>query len=108
MKFSVEFDTLTCDIDLLGEILRDRFFDQNDHELGCHGTFTLRPEVKKMPSEVDEEDGIIWTCATAEFNGMVVEMRYFWDGDGTLEFSLPDCLLSNDDCKKTHGWTRLV
>ena len=108
MKFSMEFDTLTCDPNMLGEILRDKFFDQNDNTVGCYNTFILRPEAKKMPDEVQKEDCITWTCATLDFNGLIVKMRYFWDSDGELEFSLPDCLLYNYDCKKTHIWKRLT
>ncbi len=34
-----------------------------------------------------------------------IECRYYWDGDGTLVFFLPDGqYLVNSDCKKDHGW----
>lgn len=34
-----------------------------------------------------------------------IECRYYWDGDGTLVFILPEGqYLVNSDCKKDHGW----
>jgi len=37
--------------------------------------------------------------------GQVI-VGWFWDGDGVLEFYIPSLglLLTNDDCKKDHGW----
>jgi len=38
-------------------------------------------------------------------NWVEIECRYFWDGDGTLIFILPEGkYLINTDCKKDHDW----
>jgi hypothetical protein len=32
-------------------------------------------------------------------------MKYYWDGDGQLEFHFPDgSILMNTDCKKDYRW----
>ena len=96
-----------------GEYLRGLFFDQSDGKYGCYSTFNLNNGVLKLPDETivisDEETDPYdwyddnWTWTKAELNGIV--MRYHWDGDGTLEFILPDgSMLSNDDCKKDYNW----
>lgn len=86
----------------LGEILRKKFFKK---ELGCYSCFSLREDVIEYPNYIDA-DGNSWTCAKLRVTGNeVVEMRYFWDGDGTLAFLFQDGRhIENIDCKKTHGW----
>lgn len=111
MKLRIEFDTLSCDPNLLGELLRDKFFDQDDMEgsVGCYTTFKLRPDVKELPDMPNEEEpSCPWHCAELYLNDIRVEMSYYWEGDGTLMFVLPDCIISNDDCKKDYGWERDV
>lgn len=108
------------DPDILGELLRDRFFNQNPQGcfFGCVSCFELREGVKKEKEEPvewvdlntdpplirsdipDPEDPHVYTVATLDG----VKMRYYWEGDGYLEFILPDGrILMNDDCKKDHG-----
>jgi len=91
-------------VNALGEILRCIFFSQKKG-FGCYETFELNPDVKPLPNEVDhleENKDITYTCA--EWNG--IKMRYYWDGDGYLEFELDEDgrAIYNDDCKKDHGW----
>lgn len=94
----------------IGEYLRDIFFDQSSGGYGAYTTFDVREGVTNLPSEpvmyfdgteeIQDEDHA-WTVY--EYDG--IRMRYYWDGDGTLEFHLPDGrILFNDDCKKSHNW----
>lgn len=124
--------TLTIDVednpDAVGEGLRSLFFHeeieptsarmrevgcQPYRRMGCNDTFDWQKDVKELPAlpvlmDEDEEceafPELNWT--RGEKNG--IECRYFWDGDGTLAFKLPDgCWLVNYDCKKNHGWELL-
>jgi len=82
-------------INAVGELLRSIFFNQSKG-LGCYENFELNPWAKSLLNET--EDDIVYTCA--EWNG--IKMRYFWDGDGYLEFVLDneEKTIYNDDCKK--------
>ena len=99
--------------DTAGEYLRSVFFDQgplNNHTaLGCYSTFVLRPSIEELPDEPlsercrDPDYPMSWTCARDPETRVV--MRYYWDGDGVLQFTFPDGLvLYNNDCKKTYCW----
>jgi hypothetical protein len=101
----------------IGELLRGEFFNQKDNKLGCYETFEIKENVKQLEDEEirdnDEEylefggsDYVItYKVFSKEINGEEVIMKYFWDGDGVLEFHFKDgTFLSNDDCKKTHDW----
>ena len=125
--------TLTIDVeqnpDAIGEALRSLFFDEkltrgrgghrDYRETGCYSTFDWQKDVEELEQQpvVFEVDGrpeevIMWTRGRkniapvpTELDLRQVECRYYWDGDGTLEFVLPDgSVLRNDDCKKDHGW----
>ena len=89
--------------DLAGERLRDLFFDQTKG-LGCYYSFDTRPRVVGLgesPIGGEWNEGINWQC----FQLGSFEMRYYWDGDGVLQFRLPDgSWLSNSDCKKSYNW----
>jgi hypothetical protein len=107
MKFNIEIDTETSDPDTLGECLRNMFFAEEwswygpwssgkYRKLGCYSTFEVAPGVEELPQRG------AWSCFRHS-NG--IEMRYFWDGDGSLAFILPDGrVLINTDCKKTYDW----
>ena len=96
---------------VFGECLRHLFFEQ-DEGYGCYSTFDVRDGVKSLPDEPvyfedeDDEPIYIYKCFEAEVEGLgVVKMAYYWDGDGTLEFRLPDGKeLINSDCKKDYTW----
>ena len=102
--------------DILGETLRDEFFKQelkhtrhgDYRQLGCYDTFELKDDVTPLPDELlDEEypeDGI-YHVFKKTIDGQEIIMKYFWDGDGELEFFFKGGMISNDDCKKTYGWT---
>lgn len=108
MSLTQQVLSLTKDPNIIGEILRDKFFKQNRQKgcFGCYSTFELRENVIKLPDfvEVDKDFSDItttWTRAKLDD----VEMRYYWDGDGVLEFHLSDGgLVFNDDCKKDYRW----
>ncbi len=89
----------------VGEILRAAFFDQSDGKFGCYSTFDYNKHVLPIPHEIDAYDHqTMWHCAERKLQDITIKMRYFWDGDGTLEFQLPDGYLINNDCKKDYCW----
>jgi hypothetical protein len=61
-------------------------------------------------------DETVWTRGQKSFDTgavgvyeeaiyITIECRWWWDGDGTLVFSLPGGeFLVNTDCKKNYGW----
>lgn len=95
------------DPNCLGEVLRDKFFAQIrtgdifKQTFGCYDCFEYRNDVISLPDILDENLECSWHCAKLDD----IEMRYYWDGDGTLEFIFPNGdILSNDDCKKNNRW----
>ena len=96
--------------DTAGEYLRSVFFDQgplnNRTALGCYSTFELRHGIETLPDEpvhTGYNFDLNWRCFRDPVTG--VKMRYYWDGDGVLQFTFPDGLvLYNNDCKKTYCW----
>ena len=95
-------------VNLLGELLRNAFFDQTDGT-GCYESFTLRPDVKKLgnfPVAYDPE--FYWTHAERMYLSTLVTMLYYWDGDGVLVFILPNAVLLNTSCKKDYNWRSLT
>jgi hypothetical protein len=103
------------DPNLLGEALRDEFFVQEEkqtkfgkyRQLGCYDTFEIKDDVTPLPDELLDndypEDGYYHVFSKLIENQEVI-MKYFWDGDGELEFFFEGGFIWNDDCKKTHGW----
>lgn len=99
---------------VLGELLRNEFFKQDDpSDLGCVTTFDVREDVWRDPDELvedydeDELHKVYWKCFTKDVDHIgKVSMRYYWDGDGVIEFYLSDhsVLIENNDCKKTYCW----
>ena len=100
-------------IDAVAEYLRNEFFDQSKG-FGCYSSFDLRYGVFDITSkcntvlEVQEHHAKRWITIA----GMphLVEMAYYWEGDGYLRFMIsrpgkrPSIILENRDCKKNHGW----
>lgn len=102
--------------DMVGELLRQEFFKEEYEtylgkkyrKTGCYSTFNLAEGVEELPDEpVDPNypsDGT-YHVSKKIVDGRVVIMKYWWDGDGTLEFHFEDgSLLCNNDCKKDHDW----
>jgi hypothetical protein len=113
ITFVASYDsTNERDVDALGEALRNEFFNQDKGEFGCYSTFELRDGVfqeTKFIEGIDEEEDswyeIAWTSAKKYVSDTLVEMRYYWDGDGYLSFHFLDgTAIANSDCKKSHGW----
>ena len=108
MRFIVELDPKIRPNEF-GEMLRDKFFDQTKGT-GCYSTFETLPDVKQLASEEIENDfytdlGIKYQVFSKEFGKKTIIMKYYWDGDGTLEFHFEDgSYLINDDCKKDYTW----
>lgn len=91
----------------VGEFLRAVFFkDHGKNDLyGGYSTLdwaeTVTP-LESCPVEGDDWDPPCkWT--RGEMGG--IECRWYWDGDGVLEFVFPNRgVLSNSDCKKSYRW----
>lgn len=116
--------------DAIGEILRKWAFARDGY--GCYSTFDVRPEFESVtpsylefskimgrPYSPSKDHSYGWDDTDDEImqrmswfkhpNG--IEMGWYWDGDGTLCFYVPeleddfyDGTVTNDDCKKSHGW----
>ncbi len=107
MEFTITINSAD-DPDAVGELLRGRFFNTPHDGVGCYSHFDWAESVEGLPSEpvecdplYDDGDGLAWTRGIMDG----IECRWYWDGDGTLEFVFPDgSFLSNDDCKKDHFW----
>lgn len=100
---------LTIDPNLIGEILRDKFFKQDKEKtgkFGCYSTFELNKDVIELSEEKNldygfKNVGVIVTCAKLED----IIMKYFWEHDGDLSFYFPNGrVLNNDDAKKDCNW----
>ena len=98
------------DPNAMGELLRAMFFRDHDGENHVGGYTTMdwadkvRPLERILVDPEDEEFPMYWT--RGELEG--IECRWYWDGDGTLEFEFPDGgILSNTDCKKDYRWDYL-
>ena len=116
MKFTMEIDS-ERNPDAVGEFLRSSFFDEKNvesrwgdyRETGCYQTFDWRADVEPLDSlpvdqeaSLGEDPGMEWTRGQKDG----IECRWYWDGDGTLAFHLPDGKwLVNTDCKKDHDWS---
>lgn len=132
MKFTIEV-TPEDNPNTYGECLRSRFFDETPepievckeyHKVGCYSSFTWQKDVIPLPQvpvedehnhlEGVEPEELCWACSNyygfwtrgkLDLPEGSVECRYYWDGDGTLEFIFEDgSRLINNDCKKDHEW----
>jgi len=101
---------------MVGEFLRNAFFKEEYEtflgkkyrKTGCYSVFELADDVVELPGEpIDKEypeDGN-YHVSKKMINGQEVIMKYYWDGDGVLEFHFSDgSILGNDDCKKDYNW----
>lgn len=103
MKFNITLDTDNYP-EFFGEYLRNEFFDQSKG-FGCYSTFETRSGVIRLSDQYDPEEEITWQCFRKTINDVDVDMKYYWDGDGTLCFNFPDGSgLFNNDCKKSSTW----
>jgi len=117
MKLSLDTEQLIKterSLNLIGEFLRGLFFDQSEGEYGCYSTFKVNEGVVEYP-DIPVLDNLPlvmkrYKLSHGNENGLFnvtnsIEMRYYWDGDGYLEFRLPDsAIISNNDCKKDYNW----
>ena len=92
------------DPDILGEMFRELFFEQDEKTLGCYNSFKLKPDVKNLGKQITEQgEGIVANLLLSDNTN--VEMFYTWeDGDGFLMFTTNEFAVGNYDCKKTYGW----
>lgn len=115
------------DPNFIGEALRDWAFVKHDeYSYGCYSTFDLIPEFKPMEfTEREffflygrkpdfENNDLYWYDDRDVFkrarwfknidNG--IEVGWYWDGDGTLAFYIPEdnIVVCNGDCKKSNTW----
>ena len=128
MRFNVSIDP-ELNPDAVGEYLRSEFFDEKSRpygewptykETGCYDTFDWQKDVTPMDSTpVDTsnslgDDDLNWVRSSKILSSkiisnddvpVIIECWYYWDGDGTLGFLLPNGqFLVNNDCKKDRGW----
>lgn len=103
MRWLVEIDTETSPANAVGEFLRSKFWDQSGDKYGCYSTFTYQVGVETLPPQKDFDgpEEPEWKCARWKD----VKCRWYWDGDGVLQFVFPDgSVLENTDCKKDYTW----
>lgn len=103
MTLSEHILSLTQDANIVGELLRDKFFNQDreNGKFGCYSTFELNNGVVKLPDEMNEEFVVKVICAKLDD----IVMKYWWEHDGDLSFYfLNGEILNNSDAKKSHGW----
>lgn len=117
-------DTLKIeDVNQFGEVLREHCFDSTHcatmtgyhkpHE--CYSTFSLNPDFKffkLLPtnpiykklarlSGFNESDGRLDFFA---FSNNIIDIGWWWDGDGTLIISEGGKTAINNDCKCDYTW----
>lgn len=101
-SFTVEVDTENSSPCVVGEFLRDKFWDQSKG-YGCYGSFDYNNDVIELSSFKEKHNSYELEWQRAKWND--IECSWFWDGDGTIEFIFPDgSKLVNPDCKKDYEW----
>lgn len=133
-RVTTEIDLLNGHPNMIGEFLRDRYFDQDIsddakyYRYGCYSTFEIRDlseqniaVVQMSGTEAQDlmrmhkEDRYYLKAYGYRFyeNVLVrVDMGWYWDGDGVLRFEIVHCdsvvrILENPDCKKDYRWKEL-
>lgn len=109
------------DSNVVGELLRDLTFLGEGY--GCYSNFSVRSGARKwyprqrrdwwqalgVDEECLDEVAFLGEGYTFDLDGYLIDVCWFWDGDGTLTFCVSreaDVLrtLYNGDCKKDYGW----
>lgn len=88
--------------DTLGELLRSYAFVGEG--LGCYQNFDLRDSFLFI-TKYHLDDGytkVRVTESKCKYTGL--EVYYYWDGDGYLQFTYEGVTVYNSDCKCTYGW----
>lgn len=128
MKINVEIDTKTIDCDFLGELLRNYLFvndgnekiytgDKNYKEFGCYETFNVRKDAIKIGAsnikqilsayKIEHYKDLRYFGYVFNYFGCEIICIWYWDGDGTLIFILPDRAIINTDCKCSYDWREI-
>jgi hypothetical protein len=119
MKLTIDTEEISPDI--IGEIYREIFFDQN-REMGfrgCYDTFSLKANITPLSDKgvpeirLDANDKAFLSTENTDYfftrakdsDGVI--LMYYSDGDIFLSFLLPDgTYLVNRDAKKDRGWKK--
>lgn len=112
MKFEIDIDKLS--LQTLGEALRDTVFTEHT---GCYSCFDVTDDFIKQSSKdipllvavllagcfaKDELERMTYYYSPAKD----LHVYWYWDGDGTLVFKLPDDrIIYNSDCKHDDEWS---
>ncbi len=128
MKINVQIDTKTVNCDFLGELLRNYLFvndgyeekytgDKNYKEFGCYETFAVKRSAFKLRTEkikqilsaykIEHYKDLNYFDYIFDYFGVEITCIWYWDGDGTLMFFLPDRIIFNTDCKCSYGWREI-
>lgn len=128
MQIKINSETARQNPNLIGELLRDKFFAQDrigpNYSFGCYSTFEYREGVEilsqePVPEYRPDNDGVeisendiakLFADEKCDYFYKVAKLeeitcKWYWDGDGTLLFVFPDgSTLENSDCKKDYNW----
>lgn len=128
MKINVEIDTKTVNCDFLGELLRNYLFVNDEYaklhskekdykQFGCYETFEVRESAVKLTPldiavilamyKIERYEDLKYFSYTFNYFNAKVVCIWYWDGDGTLMFFLPDRAIINTDCKCSYGWREI-
>lgn len=121
-----------ADPDVVGEMLREITFVKNrSDEFGCYSTFEVIKSAReanfeertdfwrrfRVSSEEDyaEDFANLGQGYTYLFMGFIINVCWYWDGDGCLVFEILNedygnmirCVVNND-CKKNYRWKNVL
>ncbi len=96
-----EQEAIEYNAKIIGETMRSYFFG-TEKGYGCYSNFEYAIDDKEV-IEKDENENSVHNITCSKTG---VKCRWYWDGDGYLEFIFPDgTIVSNNDCKKDYKWT---
>jgi len=122
------------DVQAVGEIARALTFPAQPEEMGCYGSFRVRPDATPSPVDSIERVFRLWTSnqdandpMVQEYlnqlrriskaysfseSGVKIDCLWYWDGDGTLVYTFRTLdgrqrIIENSDCKKDYCWREL-